>query len=59
MTVRELIAHLLTLEQDRGIWVFYDGGYSVFAPTPDRRADDYDEHGSDKVKEGDYIISAG
>ena len=59
MTVRELIRHLETLEQDRGIWVFYDGGYSIFAPVPDTRADEYDQRESKGVKVGDYIITAG
>lgn len=60
MTVRELIAELQKLEQDRGIWVFYDGGFAVFPPIPDDRADAYDEdcHAVRGVKEGDYIINA-
>ena len=59
MTVRELIKHLQTLDQDRGIWVFYDGGYSIFPPVPDDIAGAYDVDERRGVKLGDYIISAG
>ena len=57
MTVRELIEHLQTLEQDVQIWVCYDGGYSWFPPTPDEIAQNPRNDG--KVKIGDYIINAG
>ena len=58
MTVRELITELQKLDQDRGIWVFYDGGCSIFPPIPDDRAGGLigSRHG---VKKGDYIINAG
>jgi hypothetical protein len=59
MTVAKLIEHLKTLDQDRGIWVFYDCGYYVFPPIPDRNADKTDESARDEVRSGDYIISAG
>ena len=59
MTVAELIAHLQTLDHDRGIWVFYDGGCSIFPPMPDRQADVDDKSDRYGVKVGDYIISAG
>ena len=60
MTVRELIEHLQTLDQDKGIWVRYDY-YSYFSPEPDDVADDLDEETAEEegVKKGDYIISAG
>ena len=57
MTVAELIEHLKTLDQDRGIWVCYDGGCGWYAPTPDDRAE-CDYRGG-RIKKGDYIISAG
>lgn len=58
MKVKELIAELQKLDQERGIWVFYDGGYSIFPPVPDERAGGL--IGSKKgVQEGDYIINAG
>ena len=42
MTVRELIEHLQTLDQDKGIWVRYDS-YFWFSPVPDEVADDWAE----------------
>lgn len=36
MTVRELIEHLQTLDQDKGIWVCYDT-FFWFPPVPDDR----------------------
>lgn len=61
MTVRELIEHLKTLDQDKGIWVAYDFPCNVFEPIPDTEADeDYvDIYGSKGVKLNDYIITAG
>ena len=60
MTVREFIEHLQTLDQDKGIWVRYDG-YVYFSPEPDDVADDFDEVTAEEegVKKGDYIINAG
>ena len=57
MTVRELIKHLQTLDQDKGIWVCYDGGFSWFPPVPDETADIPYRGG--KIQPGDYIINAG
>ena len=61
MTVRELIEHLQTLDQDKGIWVFYDFPCAAFPPTPDDTADEYGVRffGDLGVKEGDYVINAG
>ena len=59
MKVKELIAELQKLDQERGIWVFYDGGCSIFPPTPDDRAEKSDVDEFHGVKEGDYIIYAG
>ena len=57
MTVREVIERLQKLDQDKGIWVCYDGGYSWFAPLPDDEAEQDFRDG--KIKKGDYIITAG
>lgn len=57
MKVRELIEHLQTLDQERDIWICYDGGCGWFAPVPDEQADRPYRDG--KIKEGDYIINAG
>lgn len=62
MTVKELIEHLQTLEQDKGIWVVYDSGCSIFAPVPDARIDgEYTliYHDNVGIQEGDYVITAG
>lgn len=48
MTVAQVIAELQKLEQDKYIYVEYDGGCYVFAPLPDRIDND-----------GDYVIIAG
>lgn len=61
MTVRELIEHLKTLDQDKGIWVEYDG-FLVFPPTPDTTflSHEIDEqYKRSGVKAGDYKIIAG
>lgn len=62
MTVAELIEHLKTLDQDRGIWVAYDFPCSLFEPIPDERADEtyVSIYGDEKgVKLDDYVIVAG
>ena len=63
MTVRELIEHLQTLDQDKGIWVFYDYPYSAFPPIPDdsvsKDQEEYFNEDGVEVKEGDYVITAG
>ena len=56
MTVREVIEHLQTLDQDRGIWVCYDG-FCYFPPLPDDMADGLIEDGEHHP--GDYIITSG
>jgi len=57
MTVAELIEHLKTLDQDRGIWVCYDGGVGWYEPTPDEESDR--DYRGGRIKKGDYIINAG
>ena len=58
MTVRELIEHLQTLDQDKGIWVCYDT-FCWFPPVPDDTATMNIEVYGDVVKKGDYVITAG
>ena len=58
MTVRELIEHLQTLDQDRGVWVCYDT-FCWFPPVPDDTATMDIEVYGDVVKKGDYVITAG
>lgn len=73
MTVRECIEYLKTLDQDKGIWISYDGnnrddcGYTngVFEPTVDKDtikppfAKYANKWYNDNVKESDYLISIG
>ena len=73
MTVHEYIEHLKTLDQDRHIWVLYDGGNyedsgyaaGIFEPTVDKDtvksplAEYANKWYNGNVKEGDYLISAG
>lgn len=61
MTVRELIAELSKLDQDRGIWIFYD--YPCGTITPDPPYETASKEAArifelDGVKEGDYVINA-
>lgn len=73
MTVREYIEYLKTLDQDKGIWVLYDGGNyedsgyaaGIFEPTVDKDtvlpplAEYVNKWYNNNVKEGDYLISIG
>ena len=56
MTVRELIEHLETLDQEKEIWICYDM-CCYFPPVPDEMADRNMADGM--VHHGDYIINAG
>lgn len=58
MKVKELIEHLQTLDQERNIWVRYDGVY-FYEPTIDKdNIDEWEakEYGKQGIKEGDYTI---
>lgn len=58
MKVKELIEQLQTLDQERNIWVRYDGVY-FYAPTIDKdNVDEWEaeEYGKQGIKEGDYTI---
>ena len=64
MKVKELIEYLKTLDQERGIWVFYDSGYAIFPPVPDTTVQDQYivNNYQDKapgISMNDYVISAG
>lgn len=58
MEVKELIEQLQKLDQERNIWVRYDGVY-FYAPIVDKDtvdecdAKEYSEQG---IKEGDYTV---
>lgn len=59
MKVKELIEQLQKLDQERNIWVRYDGVY-FYAPTIDKdNVDEWEakEYGEEQgIKEGDYTI---
>lgn len=53
MKVKELIAELQKLDQERDIWVLYD---TFFAQVPEFEvAKELDETSDGRVKTGDYI----
>lgn len=61
MKVKELIAELQKLDQERGIWIAYDFPQAMIPPVPDDRADKiHVELFGEKqgVELGDYIINA-
>jgi hypothetical protein len=59
MTVKELIEQLQTLDQERNIWVHYDGIY-FYEPVVDEednvRGWEAEEYESQDIQEGDYTI---
>lgn len=59
MKVREVIEELKKLDQERNIWVCYDG-FAWFPPIPKDYVDDWDSKAfADKgVKKDDYVIMA-
>ena len=60
MKVKDFIKYLEALDQEKNIWVVYDG-FAVFEPTPDMTAgaEEVSRHGKKGVELDDYIISAG
>ena len=60
MTVKELIAELQKLDQDRGIWIIYDTSY-IFKPKFDETvsAEEEDHYREDGFKKGDYKMEVG
>ena len=57
MKVKELIAELQKLDQDRDIWVLYDT-FDAQVPTIEV-AEEHDETYDGRVKSGDYVHFAG
>lgn len=60
MKVKELIAELSKLDQEKGIWIFHNYPTAAFAPIPIGKAMKQAEEvfGKEGVKEGDYVIDA-
>lgn len=60
MKVKDFIKYLEALDQEKNIWVVYDGSV-VFTPTPDMTAgaEEVSYLGKKGVELDDYIISAG
>lgn len=60
MKVKEYIEYLQTLDQERDIYVVYDG-FLVFDPLTDDVADEdwVRKDGTIECKKGDYLIKAG
>jgi hypothetical protein len=59
MKVKEFIEHLQTLDQERNIWVRYDG-FHFYEPVVDEednvRGWEAEEYESQDIQEGDYTI---
>lgn len=59
MKVKEFIEHLQTLDQERNIWVRYDG-ISFYEPIVDEednvREWEVEEYESQDIQEGDYCL---
>lgn len=59
MKVKEVIAELSKLDQEKELWVIYDM-YLAIKPIPDDRQEGQEEYQKGVVlNEGDYIITAG
>lgn len=59
MKVKEVIAELSKLDQEKELWVIYDT-FLAIEPIPDDRQKGQKEYEEDVVlNDGDYIISAG
>lgn len=52
MKVRELIEELKKLDQEKDIWIAFEGGYEYGKPLPYGIANEDDK----EVKRGDYLI---
>lgn len=59
MKVKDLIAELSKLDQEKGIWGLYDY-FALFELIPDAEADEefVAEFGSRGIEVGDYIVIA-
>jgi hypothetical protein len=60
MKVKDLIAELSKLDQEKGIWCIYDG-FALISLVPEEEVDEYDvSNFKNKGMElGDYVINAG
>ena len=59
MKVREVIAELSKLDQEKEIWVIYDS-FLAIEPIPDAKQVGQKEYDEEVIlNDGDYIISAG
>lgn len=60
MKVKDLIAELSKLDQEKGIWCIYDG-FALISLVPEEEVDEYDVRNFENkgMKLGDYVINAG
>lgn len=59
MKVKEVVAELLKLDQEKELWVIYDG-FLAIKPIPDDTQKGQEKYNDEFVlNEGDYIITAG
>ena len=60
MRVKDLIAELSKLDQEKGIWCIYDG-FALISLVPEESADEDDVYnfGHKGMEVGDYVINAG
>ena len=59
MKVKEIIAELSKLDQEKELWVIYDT-FLAIKPIPNHRQEGQEEYQEDVVlNDGDYIITAG
>lgn len=59
MKVKDLIAELSKLDQEKGIWCIYDG-FALINLVPEEEVDEYDVSNfkSKGMELGDYVINA-
>lgn len=60
MKVKDLIAELSKLDQEKGIWCIYDG-FALVSLVPEEDVDEYDVSNfkNEGMELGDYVINAG
>ena len=58
--IKDLIAELSKLDQEKGIWCIYDG-FALISLVPEEIADECDASNfkNEGMELGDYVISAG
>jgi len=59
MKVKDLIAELRKLDQEKGIWCIYDG-FALVNLVPEGEVDEYDVRNfkNEGMELGDYVINA-